>query len=122
MPPPLLIWGDTVDPLDVTADLGAERRDQLLSALRRRDLADVRHALHAWAEDDIIVDEDALEADDFIWQRPLWDELTAWLHREIGLHVEAGRFEHALCLLERYAFPPAILSKAQLLLRDKESS
>ena len=122
MPPPLLIWGDTVDPLDVTADLGAERRNALLSALRRRDIGDVRRALQAWAEDDIVVDEDALEADDFIWHRPLWDDLTRWLHGEIALHADDGRFEHALCLLERYAFPPAILSKAQLLLRDKETA
>jgi hypothetical protein len=60
--------------------------------------------------------------DDFVYREPLWDDLTRWLHGEIGIHVAEGRHEYAICLLERYAFPPAILTKLQSQMRDKENA
>lgn len=121
MSPPLVHWGDAGLVTYVTADILPQRRDELLFALRRRDDAEIRHQLARWSEIDIIVDDEALEMDDFVYREPMWDDLTRWLHGEIGIHVAEGRHEYAICLLERYAFPPAILTKLQSLERDKEN-
>lgn len=39
-------------------------------------------------------------------------DLTNWLRDEARLHVEGGRFQHALTLVERYATLPVPLNKA----------
>lgn len=80
--------------------------DGLLSALRRHDRADADRLLERWAtsESDDYTEDDILE-DDRYPVLHLDDEPTAWVHREAQGHVAVGRFEHALCLVERYRRP-----------------
>lgn len=69
-----------------------ETLDDLLSALRRHHRDDCQRLLAAWADDDC----------NYAPYRHLDDPLTAWVHAEAMLHVDDGRFEHALCLVEQY--------------------
>lgn len=79
-------------------DLG-DRLDATLSALRRRDRDDALEQLGRW--------------------RPTWHrlhddwsaDLTAWVRDECRLHVQDGRFEHAIALIERYRPQPAYMFK-----------
>lgn len=81
--------------------------DELLSALRRHHRTDAVRILALWARDEPEFEWDA-EYDDDPPDEPerlLEHELTAWIHGEIAAHVEEDRFEHALCLVERYRPP-----------------
>jgi hypothetical protein len=66
-----------------------ERLDGTLSALRRRHAADAIEELERWRPD---------------WCGGPFDErdLTLWVRDECRLHVQDGRFEHAIALIERY--------------------
>lgn len=78
----------------------------LLRALRRHDAAESLRLLEAWAAAEREDQGDAdVEGASMIC---LDDALSAWVHRECGLHVRAGHFEHALCLVEanRRPFSP----------------
>jgi len=83
--------------------------DDLASALRRRDAGDADRHLAAWARAEMLPD-DVPPWDDVCPIGCLEDDLTAWVHGEIGRHVAGGRFEHALCLLERYRRQAATLT------------
>ncbi len=80
--------------------------DDLLSALRRHHLGDTTRLLDRWStsEPDLPphADDGELWIDDELVLRRLDHPLTGWAHREISEHVAAGRFEHALCLVEKY--------------------
>ncbi len=81
--------------IDLTLLNEAERLDAFLSAARRRHQADALAELDRW--------------------RPLHSferrggdvyELSKWVGAECRLHVEGGRFEHAIALVERYRRQP----------------
>lgn len=74
----------------------------LLSALRRHDAGDSERLLIAWAADRHTWSEDPYDDDVSIEND---DPLTAWVWTEATAHVAERRFEHALCLLERYRRP-----------------
>lgn len=82
--------------------------DDLLAALRRHDRADTERLLERWATSERPIDE---EVDDDVWDDDMLPllhldhDLSAWVHREAVDHVAAGRFEHALCLVEAYRRP-----------------
>lgn len=78
----------------------------LLSALRRHHAGDCTRLLQDWAAAEREWTDG--EADDEGWWedevslRYLDDPVSGWVHREALLHVAAGRFEHALCLIENH--------------------
>jgi hypothetical protein len=78
--------------------------DDLLAALRRHDRPNVVRLLDRWAsaECDPFDDPDDDCWDDDMPMRFLDHPLTGWVHREVSAHVADDRFEHALCLIERY--------------------
>lgn len=84
--------------------------DDLLSALRRHERADADRLLERWATSERDLN-DGEDPDDDVWDDDmlplahLAHDLTAWVHREASHHVAAGRFEHALCLVEAYRRP-----------------
>lgn len=98
MSPPILA--------EITISIGDERRDALLSALRRGDAAEATSLLQRWSPRATLRDPD----DD--WEPRRWHddrtilELSDWVRTETRLHVQAGRFQHALALLERYVVLP----------------
>lgn len=69
--------------------------DELLSALRRHDLADGTRLLRRWQDRPAPLPDFKSFGKDCL-------ELTIWVQREAGLHVAGGCAEHALCLIERY--------------------
>lgn len=80
--------------------------DDLLSALRRHDRADAERLLGRWATSESKIDWTQDRSNDMDWPTIHLDhDLSAWIHREACRHVAAGRFEHALCLVEPYRRP-----------------
>ena len=76
--------------------------DGLTSALRRGDRAGALELLASWPH------ARAFSKASGPNRR---QSLTDWLRDESRLHVEAGRFQHALALVERYATLPVPLNK-----------
>ncbi|MFO1081906.1 MAG: hypothetical protein U1E23_14905 [Reyranellaceae bacterium] len=83
--------------------------EELVAALRRHDASETRYWIAQWSATD---------------RREAWGEratgrprqsmppfgeccdLTEWLILECSHFTGEGRFEHALCLIERYRHPP----------------
>lgn len=100
-------------PLEIAVAISDERRDALLGALRRGDRREALELLEGWPPP---YDCDPGEG----WFHYLdlkIIELTDWTRDECRLHVEAGRFQHALALLDRYLIPPAMFTHAGILAR-----
>lgn len=84
----------------------AERLDATLSALRRRAAAEAITELQRW-EPSYSCDDDGFDDECGIvtWSEAARD-LTTWVRDESILHVQGGRFEHAIALIERYRDQP----------------
>lgn len=83
--------------------------EDLVAALRRHDHANAVRLLARWSGDGPVPDYENTDSD--CWDDdmlvPYADQpLSGWIMREAAVHVDGGRFEHALCLVERYR-PPA---------------
>ena len=86
--------------------LKGDRLDALFSALRRGSTADALAILATpWV--DMLADES-----DPDWEDYVESELSAWVRAECRLHVEAGRFQHAIAVLDRYCILPQLLTQA----------
>lgn len=82
--------------------------DALRSALRRHDPVEATRIFERWATSERdLTDYTVCEIleDDWVPVSHLEHDLSAWVHREASQHVAAGRFEHALCLVETYRRP-----------------
>jgi len=97
----------------IVVDIGDERRDALLSALRRGDSAAALELLDGWCshfgEREVDWDDWNEECDFDAHQ----NDLTTWTREECRLHVAGGRFQHALALLDRYLVLPPALTRAE---------
>lgn len=82
---------------------GGERHLALTSALRRGDRDAALEILDRWPRPRVFAGAAVLSPAQI---------LTAWLQREVRLHVEAARFQHALALIDRYATLPMPLDAA----------
>ncbi len=81
--------------IDLTLAAEAERLDAFLSAARRRHQVDALAELARWRP---LHGVGRRESDTY--------ELSKWVLAECRLHVEGGRFEHAIALVERYRSQP----------------
>lgn len=92
-----------INALGLEGKIPGGRFDELTSALRRRHRDDALGILDRWPLHGY-------------WSaaapRQPQIELTRWLQQEVRLHVEGGRFQHALALVERYATLPVPLDAA----------
>lgn len=78
----------------------------MLSALRRRSAADAAEILATpWI--DWLADED-----DDDWEDYVESDLSTWVRTECRLHVDGGRFQHALAVVERYCTLPQLFTQA----------
>jgi len=82
--------------IDLTIEDETERLAATLSALRRRDRDEALAELDRWQSIYYACDS---RADDE-------HGLTEWVRDESRLHVQAGRFEYAIALIERYRQQP----------------
>lgn len=81
---------------------GANRR-ALFSALRRHHAADAIEQIGVWGEDVPDYHDDDDEQTEL--------GLTTWVRSEVRQHVEGGRFEHAMVLVDRYGQLPGLVLK-----------
>lgn len=82
---------------------------ELIAALRRHDRDETLYRLERWAGGDRVGTWHDLDG-----EAPRWLELADygacqdlddWVLAQCRHHVAGGRFEHALCLVERYRSP-----------------
>lgn len=99
---------------EIAVSISNERRDALLSALRRGARDEALDLLAGWTSLFYGFDSDGFDLDDewcpYVDQSRI--DLTEWTRDEVRLHVEAGRFQHALALLDRYLTLPPVFTHA----------
>lgn len=99
---------------EITISIAEERRDALLSALRRGARGEALDLLAGWTSLFHGFGPDGFDPDDewcpYVDQNQI--ELTEWTRDEVRLHVEDGRFQHALALLDRYLTLPPVFTHA----------
>lgn len=86
-------------PCDIVIEIEGERRDALLSALRRGACAEATELLDGWT---------------FAWSPVEVRDLSRWVCDECRRHVAAGRFQYALALLDRYLLLPPLFTAADV--------
>lgn len=97
---------------EIAAEIGEERRDALLSALRRGAVSEAIELLGGWMR---------------AWPRHTRpgnriNALSVWLRDECLQHLEDGRVQHALALFDRYILLPAVLTATDARERDRRLS